>query len=98
MDIYDVKSLPVIAIDLGTNYSCAGVWKDGKVNIIPNDKGKNKNLLYIAFTDTDILFGDDAKKQIYKNPKNTIFDITKLIGKKYEDPDIKENIKFWPLK
>ena len=97
MDIYDVKSLPVIAIDLGTNYSCAGVWKDGKVNIIPNDKGKNKNPLYIAFTDTDILFGDDAKKQIYKNPKNTIFDITKLIGKKYEDPDIKKNIKFWPF-
>ena len=97
MDIYDVKSLPIIAIDLGTNYSCAGVWKDGKVKIIPNDKGKNKNPLYIAFTDTDILFGDDAKKQIYKNPKNTIFDITKLIGKKYEDPDIKENIKFWPF-
>ena len=108
MDIFDVKpkgsiypdfdkSLPVIAIDLGTNYSCTGVWKDGKVNIIPNHMGQKKNPLYIAFTDNDILFGDDAKNQIYGNPKNTIFDITKLIGKKYEDPDIKENIKYWPF-
>ena len=91
------KSLPIIGIDLGTKYSCAGVWKDGKVNIIPNEIGQYKNPLYIAFTDTDILFGDTAKSQISRNPKNTIFDITKLIGKKYEDPDIQENIKYWPF-
>jgi L1 cell adhesion molecule like protein len=91
------KSLPIIGIDLGTKYSCAGVWKDGKVNIIPNEMGQYKNPLYIAFTDTDILFGDTAKSQISRNPKNTIFDITKLIGKKYEDPDIQENIKYWPF-
>jgi len=91
------KSLPIIGIDLGTAYSCMGVWKDGKVNIIPNEIGQNKDPLYIAFTDTDILFGDTAKNQIYKNPKNTIFDITKLIGKNFYDYDIKENIKYWPL-
>ena len=91
------KSLPIIGIDLGTAYSCMGVWKDGKVNIIPNEIGQNKDPLYIAFTDTDILFGDTAKNQIYKNPKNTIFDITKLIGKNFYDYDIKENIKYWPF-
>ena len=91
------KNLPIIGIDLGTNYSCVGVWKDGKVNIIPNDMGQYKNPLYISFTDTDILFGDTAKNQISRNPKNTIFDIAKLIGKKYEDPEIKENIKYWPF-
>lgn len=93
----DSESLPIIGIDLGTTYSCMGVWKDGKVNLIPNEMGQNKDPLYIAFTDTDILFGDTAKNQIYKNPKNTIFDITRLIGKKFSNPDIQENIKYWPF-
>ena len=68
-----------------------------KIKLIPNEMGQNKDPLYIAFTDTDILFGDTAKNQIYKYLKNTIFDITRLIGKKIYDHDTEENIKYWPF-
>ena len=89
---------PVIGIDLGTTYSCVAVMENGKVNVISNEQGNRITPSYVAFTETgERLIGDAAKNQMTSNPKNTVFDAKRLIGRDWSDKSIQADAKYLPF-
>jgi hypothetical protein len=90
---------PVIGIDLGTTYSCVAVWKNGRVEVCPNEQGNRITPSYVAWdSDGSRLVGDAAKNQATSNPINTVFDVKRLIGRKFSDPSVVKDATLFPFK
>ncbi|KAH7814864.1 putative cytosolic heat shock 70 protein [Monocercomonoides exilis] len=93
-----MSSPNAVGIDLGTTYSCVGVWKNETVEIIPNDQGNRTTPSWVAFTPTERLIGDAAKNQGNMNPENSLFDSKRMIGRRFSDNEIQNDMKHWPFK
>jgi len=89
---------PAVGIDLGTTYSCVGVWKNDRVEIIANDQGNRTTPSFVAFTDTERLIGDAAKNQVAMNPANTVFDAKRLIGRKFSEQSVQSDMSHFSFK
>lgn len=94
----DESSGPIIGIDLGTTYSCVGIYRNGRVEIIPNDQGNRITPSYVAWEGEERLVGDAAKNQATINPTNTVFDVKRLIGRNFNDETVQHDMKLWPFK
>lgn len=95
----DAINGPVIGIDLGTTYSAVGIYKNGRVEVIPNDLGNRITPSQVAFTETgEILVGEAAKNQGSQNPMNTLYVIKRLIGRNFDDKEVQNDIKKLPYK
>merc|ERR1739848_839771 len=88
---------PCIGIDLGTTYSCVSVMHNGEVTIIENELGARTTPSYVGFTEKATKIGAPAKNQAARNPKNTVFDAKRLIGRKVTDPTVVKDMKLWPF-
>jgi len=93
----DLSVGTTIGIDLGTTYSCVGVFRNGQVDIIANDQGNRITPSYVAWSDKDRLVGDAAKNQATINPENTVFDVKRLIGRKFKDKTVQADKKMFPF-
>merc|ERR1712182_28403 len=89
---------PVIGIDLGTTCSCVGIYKNGRVAIIPNDQGNRITPSYVAFTDEERLIGEAARNQATIQPTQTLFDVKRLIGRRFKDSTVQKDMKLLPFK
>ena len=89
---------PVIGIDLGTTYSCVAIWKNSTVEIIANDQGNRTTPSYVSFSENERVIGEAAKNQATSNFKNTIFDVKRLIGRKFSDEGVQSDMKHFPFK
>ena len=92
------KNHIAVGIDLGTTYSCVSVWQNGRAEVIANSQGNRTTPSYVAFKGSERFIGDAAKSQIASNVENTVFDSKRMIGKKFSDPTVQSDIKYWGFK
>lgn len=98
MESYDPTAAVPVGIDLGTTFSCIGVYRNGKVEIVPDENGAQIVPSVVAFTDKERITGRGAINQGAKNPKNTVYDAKRLIGRKINDPEVQSDIALFPFK
>jgi heat shock protein 1/8 len=95
--INSMIKMVAIGIDLGTTYSCVGIWRDNRCDIIANDQGNRTTPSFVAFTENERLIGDGAKNQAAQNPTNTVYDAKRLIGREFTDKIVQNEIKMFPF-